>query len=521
MKTVRLLSNGHEYSAEADVDAPPDSIPLDGAWDVRLEPTMDNRWGDYRHPPEETTIGPEARQFRYAEEDGSSGASPDWHERTLDDSAWERVTWGYGPYWWTLGPFREGHEPQQVLQDTIAGGFDPCAPVHAAGRQAVWEPLVFSLKHGSQTPDISWGGMEGVRDEFITCPAVLGGGDVVRYLFTYVDAPEEAKRLFEFGRLLDDYHRSVGAEPFARSAWINSEQVVSAAAADPQEPVPVTLRKGLNAVLLRIVQPRGETVSARAAFVDPDAVPDFDPYVPLLRWFRESPVLTHDVTPGIERVGWFRFDAPPGLASMRTKLFGKRVRVWVDGESVHDQIIECSPPDKRSADVEIQLSTPIARCSQVSLRVETVPGCYGGAVFDEPVVFDCQPGEIEAGDWCDQGLEAYSGALIYTRSLTLDQIDPETKIILDLGRAAVVAEVSVNGKPAGVRMARPYRFDITDLVTAGRNAVEVKVANTLGNHMSSYPSQRVHAGHTVSGMLGPVEVRFLRIATLTATETPA
>ena len=45
------------------------------------------------------------------------------------------------------------------------------------------------------------------------------------------------------------------------------------------------------------------------------------------------------------------------------------------------------------------------------------------------------------------------------------------------------AEVTVGGLPAGVRLARPFRFDLTGLVHKGANRIEVKVANTLANHI--------------------------------------
>ena len=72
------------------------------------------------------------------------------------------------------------------------------------------------------------------------------------------------------------------------------------------------------------------------------------------------------------------------------------------------------------------------------------------------------------------------------------------------------------GVSAGVLMARPYRLDVTDLVREGANEIEVKVINTLANHMSSYPTRHVLTGQTVSGLLGPVELQFLRRVELRA-----
>ena len=91
-------------------------------------------------------------------------------------------------------------------------------------------------------------------------------------------------------------------------------------------------------------------------------------------------------------------------------------------------------------------------------------------------------------------------------------------MILDLGAVNTTAEVAVNGQSVGVRLARPYRFDITELVRQGENRLEVTVYNTLANYFSvgPYESEFVFPGQTVSGLLGPVTVSFPARATLVA-----
>ena len=80
--------------------------------------------------------------------------------------------------------------------------------------------------------------------------------------------------------------------------------------------------------------------------------------------------------------------------------------------------------------------------------------------------------------------------------------------MLDLGQVAVTAALRVNGTEAGVRMALPFRFDITDLVQPGENEIEVTVVNTLANHMSSYPTNFIYDGQLSSGLLGPARLEF-------------
>ncbi|MGV7223748.1 MAG: glycosylhydrolase-like jelly roll fold domain-containing protein [Nitrospinales bacterium] len=52
-------------------------------------------------------------------------------------------------------------------------------------------------------------------------------------------------------------------------------------------------------------------------------------------------------------------------------------------------------------------------------------------------------------------------------------------IEFDLGEVYVAAKVFVNGKPAGIKVAAPYKFDLSGMVQSGENEIEVRVANTL------------------------------------------
>jgi hypothetical protein len=157
--------------------------------------------------------------------------------------------------------------------------------------------------------------------------------------------------------------------------------------------------------------------------------------------------------------------------------------------------------------------------SQVVLRVVQEPGTYGGAVFQEPVEFTCETGQIPLGDWSPLGLANYSGIGVYGKTIALNRQQVAGKVLLELGEANSVAEVLVNGQHAGVRLIQPYRFDITELVKDGSNRLEIRVANTLANHMSTYPTPFVFEGQTVSGLLGPVRIRFLSPVNLTAAAT--
>ena len=266
----------------------------------------------------------------------------------------------------------------------------------------------------------------------------------------------------------------------------------------------VAVRAGWNRVVLRLTQPRGHKLATYAVFHEPDRPPAAERYVPLLKWFRHPPGIRYDIlSEGAPRVGWYRFEAPPGTRGIRLPLKARRVSAWVDGAVV--------PVTGDAA----TLAAPRAGVSQVALRVEHEPGFYAGAAFQNPVAFACEEGVIALGDWRDHALESYSGAVVYRKQVQVPAASLGGKVLLDLGRVHATAAVRVNGTPAGIRLAAPYAFDISDLLRAGENSIEVTVHNTLANHYSvGYPTNFVYDGQTVSGLFGPVTLRFLRQVSL-------
>jgi hypothetical protein len=510
-KRIRVAYLGKEYVSEVKVDEPPEPMLLDGLWDFCLEPTMDNRWGDFRYPPSEKFIGAEARRFLYMEEGEKSGVELGWHDPQFDDSNWQNVTYSYGPYWWTIGPFEGGKEPEEILKEAKKGEIETDKRYEIAGKSFQWQRYSFSQKFGYEGAGVhnEWGGLCGVSENFLVFDAVEDVQNAVRYLFTYVFSPEEKDYLLNFG----------GKAEFQREAWINGEQVISVSSEEIEAQKKVHLNKGWNSVLLKMVHPpkergsKSEKIWTYAVFQEPSVTPSFVPYVPLLRWFIEPQELIFDITPKKEKrvglpsnevKGWYRFSAPPGLRLMRLNLDSRDITAWIDGQPV------------KVEEGIITLASTIQRVSQVALRVEQKSGCYAGAAFPLPVVFECEEGKILLGDWCDYGLETYSGGAVYTKVVKLEKSHLKGKVLLDLGQVCTTAEVHVNGKPAGVKMARPFCFDITKLVFEGENQIKVKVVNTLANHMSTYPTNYVYEGQTVSGLLGPVSIQFLSKVTLTA-----
>ncbi|MGP7795565.1 glycosyl hydrolase [Sphingomonas sp. CLY1604] len=96
------------------------------------------------------------------------------------------------------------------------------------------------------------------------------------------------------------------------------------------------------------------------------------------------------------------------------------------------------------------------------------------------------PTATNVGSWtasADPEIRYFSGVATYRQTLTAPGgwFTKGERLYLDLGRVGDVAEVRINGVPAGTAWAPPYRLDVTDQLRRGRNEVEIKVANTWQN----------------------------------------
>ena len=215
---------------------------------------------------------------------------------------------------------------------------------------------------------------------------------------------------------------------------------------------------------------------------------------PYLTCFDEVPDVAYDVKPADEpRIGWYRFTAPPGLRRLKLGT-SATAQVWVDGQ----------PAEVRNG-VAIVPNVPTG-LSTVAIRLHMKPGQYSGAAFPLPLGLKLGGGKIRPGLWAEFGLPTYSGIGVYKQTVTFTDQEVGRRTTLDLGQVLVAAELFVNGQSAGVRLARPFKFDVTDLIKPGPNTFEVHVANTIAPHYTV--TNRSHnLGPTDSGLIGPVTLR--------------
>ena len=163
-------------------------------------------------------------------------------------------------------------------------------------------------------------------------------------------------------------------------------------------------------------------------------------------------------------------------------------------------------PMKDLGEGKYQVVSRAAKASVIDLKLTPPAGIHGGSALPEAIAVQTNAqGTMNLGDWSKAGiLNNYSGGVKYQKTITLTEQEVMQITTLDLGKVIATAEVSINGKKVGVRVAPPWQFDLSDLLKAGENTIEVTVFNTLSNHYQTI--HNLYRGEPTSGLLGPVRL---------------
>ena len=118
------------------------------------------------------------------------------------------------------------------------------------------------------------------------------------------------------------------------------------------------------------------------------------------------------------------------------------------------------------------------------------------------------PNLISWPEHTDIGVRYFSGTAVYRKVFDIPpgfriqdsgvrseskNVELETrnsKLLLDLGRVEVIAEVWVNGKSLGTLWKPPFSVDVTDVIKQGANELEVRITNLWPNRLigdEAYP----------------------------------
>ncbi len=254
----------------------------------------------------------------------------------------------------------------------------------------------------------------------------------------------------------------------------------------------VSLKAGANPLLVRFDDWGEAHVVLRRQGVP---VPE-KPQPLAMRWYNDPGVIPFAPDAGRADAEWFRFVTAPGTTAIRVQAESREpVQAWIDGEPMLDK-----------GNGRFEAPSTVETAAVVALRVAPPAGRRGGAAIPEPVMVETSgDGVLPLGDWSKVGiLHHYSGGVRYRTVFDLTDQEAESQATIDLGKVVATAEVWVNGKSAGVRVAPPWKFDVSRLLRAGENRLKVLVYNTLANHYQTIPS--LYRGDPASGLFGPVRL---------------
>jgi hypothetical protein len=437
------------------------SIPLDGRWLLQPIPTMDNRWGDFRLPAFDGLIGPEIRTF-----DFSPAGTDDLP--SVESAAWTACDAGYGPV-------------AEVYH--AAGGRGKsggtCPLDGCPGRQAL-----ASWRFGPMG-DPGFQGYHGLKGRIGDEMIVLTPGPGVHFVRTILHAQDTVCA-----------HWNLGGDARPSRAWVDGEAVEVGRA--------LTLQRGAHEVVLEYSE-GGRIFAVFSSEPIPATGQDPAWFGPLQsRWFNNNRVLPQGIRCSGDPL-WVRWMIPPGTRAMTWGILGELLETSVGGTRVSARSIARNAarfPSDGTAVWQIDFEDAPSAATEVLLRVKPFPGLTAGHCIPEPVALTVGPFFSELDDWANiPGFACYSGGMQYSIEF---ECPPHPVVGLDLGDLSASAEVWVNGKSAGIRCMPPWRFDIGDLVRAGRNTLTVDVRSALSNHYKTIPTE--YRGTERCGLFGPVRL---------------
>lgn len=92
---------------------------------------------------------------------------------------------------------------------------------------------------------------------------------------------------------------------------------------------------------------------------------------------------------------------------------------------------------------------------------------------------------ISLSEHKETGIKYFSGTATYTTDFQVHKsmIANDKKLMIDLGRVEVIAEVLINDKEVGTLWKPPFQIDVSSLVELGENKLEIRVTNSWRNRL--------------------------------------
>jgi len=123
------------------------------------------------------------------------------------------------------------------------------------------------------------------------------------------------------------------------------------------------------------------------------------------------------------------------------------------------------------------------------LEIAYLLGAFGTCIKGTEVEMTAAPGTLRLGDWVEQGLTFYSGAVTYRQTVTPGLGAGERLFVSVPEYRGAAVRVLVNGRSAGVIGWEPNEVDITELLSGG--AVELGI-EVISHRRNSHGPLHLH-----------------------------
>jgi hypothetical protein len=356
--------------------------------------------------------------------------------------------------------------------------------------------------------DALWGPCDGksVKEHAFGKGRVVWGKPLREILASDGAAPDFTFAGSQEGALLDYIHRSCGdAEIYfvanQKARWEEASCTFRVAGKSPELWEPDTGR--MLAVALYDVADGRTAVPLRLA-----------PYGSVFVVFRKNS--DNDRFVSLARNDTSRFPTTPGTVDglpcaevIAGKSRAATLRVWKPGRY--------TLKDARGKVAQVEVTAtpkPLSIDGVWDVRFAEGWGAPEAATF---------PRLISWTEHADVGVKYFSGTARYRKEFDVPaaRLNDRREFSLDLGDVRQIAEVTLNGTNLGILWKPPFRVEITGVVKAGKNAIEVKVTNLWPNRLIGdqfLPKDKRLTNTNIagrftkdsplmkSGLLGPVEI---------------
>ncbi|MDR0725449.1 MAG: hypothetical protein LBF59_05505, partial [Prevotellaceae bacterium] len=186
-------------------------------------------------------------------------------------------------------------------------------------------------------------------------------------------------------------------------------------------------------------------------------------------------------------------------------------RVSLNGKEIHPSENGWLDREMRLFDIDKEVQTGenilALELSPMKIHAEIEPVYILGNFVVQPLAkgWELKPAteEFSVGSWKNQGWAFYSRQVSYRKTFELDDVKKHYRVRLG-DWSGTVAEISVNGEPAGIIGFEPYSLDVSALVRKGANTVEVIVTGSNKNLLGPFH------GNPKPGLVSPWHFRGVK-----------